>query len=104
MALIFNGSPEPTLGVECELLLVDPKTWQAVNRAPELLAELGDVGWAKPELLQCIVEIITTPCRTVADVKRELLEKFRKTEEAANRLVSRRVLSARIPRRCGRTC
>jgi len=86
MALIFNGSPEPTLGVECELLLIDPKTWHVVNRAPELLAELGPVDWAKPELLRCIVEVITSPCRTVADVKRELVEKCRKVEEAANRL------------------
>lgn len=86
MALIYNGSPEPTLGVECELLLVDPKTWQCVNRVPELLAIIGDVEWAKPELLQCIVEVITTPCRTVADVKKELVEKFRKTEAAANQL------------------
>jgi carboxylate-amine ligase len=86
MALIYNGSPEPTLGVECELLLLDPKTWQPVNRVPELLAILGDVGWAKPELLRCIVEVITTPCRTVADVKRELVEKFRKVEAAANQL------------------
>ncbi|MCB1060904.1 MAG: glutamate--cysteine ligase [Calditrichaeota bacterium] len=86
MALIYNGSPEPTLGVECELLLLDPKTWQPVNRVPELLAILGDVGWAKPELLRCIVEVITTPCRTVADVKTELVDKFCKVEAAANQL------------------
>ncbi|MCB9365855.1 MAG: glutamate--cysteine ligase [Calditrichaeota bacterium] len=86
MALIFNGSPDPTLGVECELLLIDPKTWQVVNRVPELLEVLGDVDWAKPELLQCIVEVITSPCRTVAEVKRELADKFRKVEAAANQL------------------
>lgn len=86
MALQFNGSPQPTLGVELELILVDPKTWQISNRAAELLTELGEVEWAKPELLQCVVEVISSPCRTVADVKKELVEKCVTVEAAAQQI------------------
>nr|WP_252970606.1 hypothetical protein [Corynebacterium guaraldiae] len=32
----FARSPEPTLGVEWEVALVDPVTWDLVPRAPSL--------------------------------------------------------------------
>jgi carboxylate-amine ligase len=86
MSIVFNGSPAPTLGVELELALIDPKTGNMVNRAPDVLKELGDVDFAKPELLESIIEVITTPCATVGDIRRELRAKIAVVEKAANNL------------------
>ena len=34
MAIVFNGSPEPTLGVEVELKIVDLETRKLISKAP----------------------------------------------------------------------
>jgi carboxylate-amine ligase len=70
--IIFEGSPNPTLGVEVELQLIDPETRQLVNRAPELLEAFGDPIHCKPELLQCMIELNTDVCTDVAHVRRDL--------------------------------
>ena len=56
MSLVYHGSKRPTLGVELEYQLVDRENGHLVCKAPELLAELPDEGWAKHELFQSTVE------------------------------------------------
>jgi glutamate---cysteine ligase / carboxylate-amine ligase len=77
VALTFNGNPEPTLGVELELCLVDHETRELVSAAGAVLEDLagGDPAGhpkAKHELFESTVEIITGICRTPAEARGDL--------------------------------
>ncbi|MCH8012723.1 MAG: glutamate--cysteine ligase [Candidatus Marinimicrobia bacterium] len=72
MALVFQGSPEPTLGVEVELQIVDIESRKLVSKGPEILKHFKDDINIKPELLQSTIEINTGICRNVKEVKRDL--------------------------------
>ncbi len=71
-SISFPGCPEPTVGVEMELSLVDRQSRNLAPRAPEVLALLQDPQHAKPELFQTIIELNTKVCRTVAEVRCDL--------------------------------
>jgi carboxylate-amine ligase len=63
MRIDFHASPEPTLGVEWELALVDPHTRDLVNRASDL-ADRAAQRLERPErlhkeLLRNTVEVVT---------------------------------------------
>jgi glutamate---cysteine ligase / carboxylate-amine ligase len=63
----FSG-PSYTLGVEEELMIVDAETLDLANSIEGLLADLRErttEGEVKPELMESVCEIATTPCRTV---------------------------------------
>ena len=74
----FHGSPEPTLGVEWELALVDRKTRDLRNEASHLFARarhrLTDPGRLHKELLRNTVEIVTGICHTVPEAMASLRE------------------------------
>jgi len=78
----FRGSPEPTIGVEWELALVDKSSRDLVNSAADLFAaarpRLRDPGRLHKELLRNTVEVVTGVCNTVpdamADLRRTLAE------------------------------
>src|SRR5215211_5308727 len=60
----FTG-PSFTLGVEEELMILDAETLELSNSIEGLLEALGDgpaVGFVKPELMESVCEIATTPC------------------------------------------
>ena len=63
MRIDFHGSPEPTLGVEWELALVDRRTRDLRNDATHLFARakprLADPGRLHQELLRNTVEIVS---------------------------------------------
>lgn len=86
MSIVFNGSPAPTIGVEMELSLVDPQTWQMVNAAPAVLEHFPDSNFVKPELLETIVEVISKPCHTVAEVRADMLPKLKEVQRVCERL------------------
>ena len=66
MNIVFNGSDQPTLGVEIEVQIVDEAGALATDTAAtKILAELGDDKWFKHELLECCIEVITDVCPTV---------------------------------------
>jgi carboxylate-amine ligase len=75
--LAFKGSPEPTIGVEVEVWLVDPQTYQLTPRATDVLDRASDPMRFKPELFQAIVELNTDICKTAADVRRDLHGRFK---------------------------
>ncbi|MEA2481899.1 MAG: glutamate---cysteine ligase / carboxylate-amine ligase, partial [Thermoleophilaceae bacterium] len=57
----FTG-PSYTLGVEEELMIVDAETLDLVNSIETLLAEVPETtGDVKPELMESVLEIATTP-------------------------------------------
>ena len=76
----FRGSPEPTIGVEWELALVDKSSRDLANTAADLFAAAGprlpDPARLHKELLRNTVEVVTGVCRTVgeavADLRRTL--------------------------------
>jgi len=76
--LDFHPSPEPTLGVEWELALVDRGSRDLVNAAADLFEtakpELVDPGRLHQELLRNTVEIVTGVRRTVGEAVTDLRE------------------------------
>ncbi len=78
MIVRFNGSEQPTIGVEVEMQLVDVKTGLLVSRISDLLSRVPASMHEriKPEFFQCTVEVNTDICETVDAVGRELKERF----------------------------
>lgn len=67
-------SPEFTLGIEEEYLLVDPESC-ALVQAPDGLMEAcaKDLhGQVSPEFLQCQIEIGTKPCANISEAREDL--------------------------------
>lgn len=83
----FARSPEPTLGVEWEVALVDPVTWDLVPRGAELIdvvrASHPSVHLEK-EFLQNTVELVTGVCRTVPEAMGDLEASLSAVREAAS--------------------
>lgn len=77
----FRGSPEPTIGVEWELALVDRTSRDLANTAADLFAAAGprlaDPSRLHKELLRNTVEVVTGVCHTVG----EAVEDLRRTLE-----------------------
>ena len=70
----FSG-PSYTLGIEEELMIVDEETLDLVNSIERLLSDLTDVpteGEVKPELMESVCEIATTPVRNTVEAGGQL--------------------------------
>ncbi len=82
----FTPSQGSSVGVELEFLLVDPETRNLVPRANDLINALGPEGaeWAKNELFQCIVEVISKKCDNIEEVRQDLSAKIQKLYTAAD--------------------
>ena len=80
----IDGLPDFTIGVEEEYLIVDPDTRDLVANPPRALlheceaAIAPDLGSVSPELLRSQIEVGTSVCRSVAEV-RERLTALRRT-------------------------
>lgn len=76
MRIDFHGSPEPTLGVEWELALVDRRSRDLRNDATHLFARakprLPDPGKLHKEMLRNTVEIVSGVCHTVPEAMADL--------------------------------
>ena len=82
----FTG-PSYTLGVEEELMIVDAETLDLVNSIEGLLEDVGGSeieGEVKPELMESVCEIATTPCRNTQDAGRQLRALRRDVQAAAH--------------------
>jgi carboxylate-amine ligase len=65
----FSG-PSFTLGIEEELMIVDEETLDLSNSIESLLSDLSDIpteGEVKPELMESVCEIATTPVRNTVE-------------------------------------
>jgi carboxylate-amine ligase len=82
----FNASPEPTLGVEVELQIVDPVTFNLKQGSVDLLDRLGDHAKIKQELTQSTVEVITGVCTDVDHCVRDLSESLRELYDLGDEL------------------
>ncbi|MEC9348744.1 MAG: glutamate--cysteine ligase [Planctomycetota bacterium] len=83
MEFEFNSSPEPTLGVEIELQLVDRETRALTSAAAELIDSSGEVSWLKEELLQSTIEINSDVCADIAEAEADLGAKLEQVRESA---------------------
>src|SRR5690625_7485661 len=80
---IFARSPQPTLGVEWEVALVDPVTRDLVPRASEIVDVVADIApdiHLEKEFLQNTVELVTGICNTVPEAIAELNTGIRRSE------------------------
>jgi carboxylate-amine ligase len=83
----FRGGTRPTLGVELELQLVDPRTFDLVAAADAVMASVPDAfrESVKPEFYPSCVEINTGICQDVASVGLDLGPKLAAVAEVAAR-------------------
>jgi carboxylate-amine ligase len=77
----FTGDGLPTIGLEEELILVAPETFEPVDAIELVLAALPDERF-QAEFRASQVEIVTPPCLTVADLASELAHARRSLVEA----------------------
>jgi carboxylate-amine ligase len=100
----FHSNSEPTLGIELELGLIDAETLALSNSIGPLLERLpvDDAGCFKPELMQSCLEVNTCVCHTVAEAERDLRDKLRVIEQAAESLNLRIWWGATHPFSCWR--
>jgi len=87
----FHRNERPTVGVELELGLVDAETFALSSAFGLLSARLTadgvhDEEHFKPELMQCVLEINTDICDTVADAERDLRARIATVESACDAL------------------
>ncbi|MGI8973320.1 MAG: carboxylate-amine ligase [Gaiella sp.] len=71
----FGSSPQYTLGVEEEYMLLDPTSFDLVQHIETMIEAIEGDELAErinPELMQSVLEIATPVCRTAGDVLREL--------------------------------
>jgi glutamate---cysteine ligase / carboxylate-amine ligase len=83
----FSG-PSYTLGIEEELMIVDEETLDLSNAIEQLLADLSSVstdGEVKPELMESVCEIATTPVRNTVEAGEQLRSLRRMVNQLAQR-------------------
>lgn len=80
----FTG-PLYTLGVEEELMIVDPESMELVSAIEEMIAAVPSEtqGQVKPELMQSVLEISTNVCRSCAEAAGQLEDLRRRVRETA---------------------
>jgi carboxylate-amine ligase len=68
----FTG-PAYTIGIEEELMILDSETLELSNSIEAMLEAVGEEnGRIKPELMESVLEIATSPCANTVEAGREL--------------------------------
>src|SRR5258708_4271431 len=67
----FDG-PRYTVGIEEELMILDASSLDLANAIDEIVGEEPAAGQIKPELLESVLEIATTPCANISQAGSEL--------------------------------
>src|SRR5687767_9738284 len=79
----FTG-PSYTLGIEEELMIVDAETLDLVNSIESLLEAVPETtGDVKPELMESVLEIATTPVQNTREAGMQLRELRNVTQHTA---------------------
>jgi len=79
----FNSSPEPTIGVEIELQLVDKKNLNLKNISSKILAEVNKEfsNNIKCELIESMIEINTNICSNINEVENDIRKTLKHLDE-----------------------
>jgi len=80
----FTG-PSYTIGIEEELMILDPESFSLANAIDALVEECDDPEHVKPELLESVLEIATPPARNTSEAAGLLRGLRRRVCEAAER-------------------
>ena len=75
-SLYFNASKSPTIGVEVELQILNKDTLDLEQAAPLILDFFNNDPQVKEELLNSIIEINTTVCNNIQEVRNDLKHKI----------------------------
>jgi len=69
----FNSSPEPTIGVEIELQLVDKNSLNLNNISSKILTNINKEfsDNIKCELIESMIEINTNICSNIEEVEKD---------------------------------
>src|ERR1700754_1270557 len=79
----FNG-PAYTVGIEEELMILDPDSYALVNAIDDLLDDSPD-GDIKPELMESVLEISTNPCADLREAGEALRALRRQVRDRADK-------------------
>src|SRR6476619_801961 len=80
----FTG-PSYTLGIEEELMIVDAETLELVNGIETMLESMpATEGDVKPELMESVLEVSTTPCKDTREASDQLRELRRSVQATAH--------------------
>src|SRR3954453_19559078 len=80
----FTG-PSYTLGIEEELMIVDAETFELVNGIETMVESMPDTeGDVKPELMESVLEIATTPTSSTREAGEQLRELRRSVQATAH--------------------
>jgi carboxylate-amine ligase len=82
----FTG-PSYTVGIEEELMILDAETLELSNSIETMLEAAEPdtiVGFIKPELMESVLEVATTPCRDIAQAGDQLARLRREVRELAS--------------------
>jgi len=74
--ITFNGNAQPTLGIEVEYQIIDPKSGELAPGGPAILEAFNQPAYAKPELLQSTVELNVGPCQDITEARTSLEERL----------------------------
>jgi carboxylate-amine ligase len=81
----FDSRPAGTIGIEEEILVLDPATYAPTSRGDEVVEDCADAR-IKRELPACQIEIATRPWFSVDDAVTELVECRTRIEKACDAL------------------
>jgi carboxylate-amine ligase len=82
----FTG-PSYTLGIEEELMIVDRETLELTNSIETMLEAIPQAqGQVKPELMESVCEVATTPCKNTREAGAQLRELRRLTQRTGDGL------------------
>jgi carboxylate-amine ligase len=79
----FDG-PAYTVGIEEELMILDPESYALVNAIDDLVEDTPD-GEIKPELMESVLEISTNPCADMREASAELRALRRQVRDIADK-------------------
>ena len=79
----FKG-PAYTVGIEEELMILDPGSYALVNAIDDLLEDTP-AGEIKPELMESVLEISTNPCADMREASAELRALRRQVRDIADK-------------------
>ena len=86
MKIAFAGSPNPTVGVELELQIIDPETMNLAPGAPAIIEHSADPKHVKAELIESTIEVCTDVCADIAEVRSDLTTRVGRLLEVADDL------------------
>jgi len=86
--MTFHPSPEPTMGVEVELQILDRDSGDLAPGAVRILkaCEEEKIEGTSAELMQSMIEVKTGVCRTVDEVRDQLFPRIRRVRNIASSL------------------